>query len=617
MEPDRVSAKESSVPSDFEDLEASVGRMARVGSCYSPSFSPDALRLALVSDMGGIPQVWTASSSGGWPQLVSALEDPVQNVAWSPEGSYLAFSLAPGGGMNTQIYVVRPDGTGLRHLTDGGEENNWLAGWTRDGTRLLVSSNRRSASAMDAYLIEVDTGDSTLVAENPGIGALTDVSRDGGRAILYRMQDRGDDNLFLLDLKAGGETLLTSHEGPGSFTNGRFAPDGDTVYLSSNRDRDLTAFARIRLADDGRHREQEVLAAREDAELDGFELTEDGTTAALVWNVAGHSELSLLDLESGEAVPGPNLPAEIIHGLKWSSDGTRLALVLSGSTSPLDIHVFDRGTGLLFRLTESPHPGVRLSCLVSPELVRFDAHDGLGLSGWLYRPPNFEPPGPVVLDFHGGPEAQERPAFSSLYQALVEQGIGVLAPNVRGSSGFGKTFVNLDNGELRVNAIRDIEACVGYLIEAGVADPDRVGIMGGSYGGYMTMAGITTYPDTFAAAANLFGVVNFETFFSNTEPWMAAISKVEYGDPDTEREMLRELSPIHKIGWVVTPTMVLHGANDTNVPVVQAEQVVESLRGRGIPVEYVLFDDEGHGFRKTANKVRSVVAITRWFAEHL
>ena len=188
---------------------------------------------------------------------------------------------------------------------------------------------------------------------------------------------------------------------------------------------------------------------------------------------------------------------------------------------------------------------------------------------------------------------------------------------MRGSGGFGKTFVNLDNGALRVNAVRDIKACVDYVVDQGIAAPGHIGIMGGSYGGYMTMAGLAEYPDLFAAGVNLFGVVNFRTFFAQTEPWMAAISKIEYGDPDTEGEMLDQLSPINKIDHVTAPTLVLHGANDTNVPVVEAEQVVENLRQRHIPVEYVLFPDEGHGFQKEPNRITAAVATVRWFVQYL
>jgi dipeptidyl aminopeptidase/acylaminoacyl peptidase len=223
----------------------------------------------------------------------------------------------------------------------------------------------------------------------------------------------------------------------------------------------------------------------------------------------------------------------------------------------------------------------------------------------------------MVLSFHGGPESQERPSFNGTYQALLAQGIAVFAPNVRGSSGFGKKFVNLDNGALRENGIKDIKATVDFVVRNGFADPKRIGIMGGSYGGYMVGAGLTEYPDLFAAGANLFGVMNFETFFKNTQPWMAAISKVEYGDPDTQLEMLRRLSPINRVDRIKAPTIVLHGANDTNVPVIEAEQIVENLKRRGVPVQYILFPDEGHGWRKMPNRIRSTVEIVGWFNKYL
>jgi dipeptidyl aminopeptidase/acylaminoacyl peptidase len=469
---------------------------------------------------------------------------------------------------------------------------------------------------MDNYLVDVKSGQLRPIAMNRGIGEVADVSRDGTRAVLWRMVNRSDDDLYLIDLENGKEVLLTPHEGPGSSYGACFSPDGRAIYLASNVGRELIAFSRVALDEEGMPGSMDVLAER-DGELQSFEITDDGKTAALIWNVAGRSELDYLDLSTRELVPGPELPAEIAHSLAFSRDGRSLAIVLSGSASPKDIYVYDRARDRLKQVSRSPHAGVDLGQLTRPELVRFPAHDGIELSGWLYQPKGFAAPGPLVLCFHGGPEGQERPSFSSQYQALLAQGIAVLAPNVRGSSGFGKTFVNLDNGPLRFNAIRDIRACVDYVVAAKVADPGRIGIMGASYGGYMTMAGLADYPDLFAAGANLYGVVNFETFFAHTEPWMAEISKVQYGDPQTQVELLRALSPIHRLDRVTAPTIVLHGANDTNVPVVEAEQVVENLDGRGVSVKYVLFPDEGHGFSKVPNRIRAMVEIVRWFAEHL
>jgi len=223
----------------------------------------------------------------------------------------------------------------------------------------------------------------------------------------------------------------------------------------------------------------------------------------------------------------------------------------------------------------------------------------------------------VVFSYHGGPEGQARPTMNPDAQALVANGIAVFAPNVRGSSGFGKAFMAMDDGAKRVGSVADIKASTDALVKLGIADPKRIGIMGGSYGGYMVMAGITEFPDMFAAGANLYGIVNFESFFRETEPWMAAISTTEYGDPATEADMLKSLSPIHKLDIIKTPLFVLHGANDTNVPVVEAEQIVASLKARGVPVKYTLFPDEGHGWRKIPNKLRSTTEIVDFFVEHL
>jgi dipeptidyl aminopeptidase/acylaminoacyl peptidase len=609
-----------------DDLESAVARMARIGGSRSPSFSPDGRRIAFLSDRSGVPQVWMVASEGGEggePRQVTRLEDQVRGVEWSPDGQWLAFSVAPGGGLNEQIYLLKPDGppdgppdgqAPPRRITEGGQVNNQLAGWS--GRWLRFSANPKDPGSLDAYTYDSKTGELKLVAVNPGIGRLTDLSADGKRAIVQRVKSRGDSNLYLIDIPSGREQLITPHTPPGAFEDGRFSPDGLTIYLGSNQDSDRIGLERVVIGKDGRPGPIQRIAGREDAELDDFEINDQGTAAAVVWNVGGRSELGFLGLASLELTPGPALPGEIVNSLEFSADGRSLLLELTGSKLPSDVWVLDIPPGKLRQVTRTPVEGVALETLVAPELVTFPAHDGLQLSGWLYRPGGAKP-GPVVISFHGGPEGQERPGFNTTYQALLSRGIGVFAPNVRGSSGFGKKFVNLDNGALRVNGVKDIKSCVDFLVGRGIADPGRIGIMGGSYGGYMTMAGLTEYPDLFAAGANLFGIVSFETFFSHTQPWMAAISTIEYGDPVKEKDLLRQLSPLSKLERVKAPTLVLHGANDTNVPVVEAEQVVDNLKKRGVPVEYVLFPDEGHGFRKIPNRVRSAVSIVRWFERHL
>jgi dipeptidyl aminopeptidase/acylaminoacyl peptidase len=485
--------------------------------------------------------------------------------------------------------------------------------WSPDGRQLSFSSNQRKPTAMDTYLADVESRELRPVVVNRGLCTLLDLSRDGRFGLLYRLVDRSSDNLFLLDLANGDELLLTPHEGPGRF-NGKFSHDGKSIYMQSDKDRERVAFGRVELGKEHQPGEIEILVERDDAVLDSFALDEQGTNAALSWNVAGRNQLTLFDLATAETTPMPELPAEIISGLKFSSDGERLVMSAQGAAALPDIWMLHLGSSTFQQVTRSPHAGVKLEEMVRPQLVQFTAHDGLALSGWLYRPHGTVAPAPFVISFHGGPEAQERPEFNITYQALLKRGIGVFAPNIRGSAGFGKTFVNLDNGPLRFDAIRDVKTCAERVVADGFADPQRIGIMGASYGGYLVLAGLTEFPELFAAGADISGIVNFETFLAHTEPWMAMISRVKYG---SDLETLRKLSPIYKIDNLRAPTIILHGANDTNVPLSEAEQVVESLKRRGVPFEYIIFPDEGHGVLKTSNRVRATTSIVRWFDKHL
>lgn len=606
--------------SDVQAQGAPVDRVAAIASIRSavaPSFSPDGTRLAYISNASGAPQVWVAPAAGGEAVQTTKLADPVQGVAWSPSGDWLAYAVAPGGGLNVQVYVAKADGSEAKMVTAGGAVNNRLYGWSHDGRWLGIGTNRLNPTEMDAFLIDPATGESRAVGAGKGLDTIADVSADGRFAVISRLVSRGDNNLILVDLASGAETLLTPHSGTASFGWGEISPDGRRVFVISDVATDLAAFGTIEIDAAGKPLAFKVLARRSDAEADNAALSRDGARAALRWNVAGRSELAYLDTATGKLSPGPKLPGDVIGGPVFSNDGRSLALSLISAAAPTDVWVADTTTGKAVQVTHSRHDGVDLATLVRPTLVTYKAEDGLPLSGWLYRPAGAKGPGPVVFIYHGGPEGQSRPTLSTDVQALVARGISVFLPNVRGSTGFGKRFVNLDNGALRVNGVKDIKASTDALVAQGVADPKRLGIMGGSYGGYMVMAGITEYPDMFAAAADLYGVVNFETFFQHTQPWMAAISTVEYGDPATQADMLKALSPIHKLDRIKTPLIVLHGANDTNVPVIEAEQIVQQLRARGVPVEYVLFPDEGHGWQHLPNRIRSTTTLADFFAKWL
>jgi dipeptidyl aminopeptidase/acylaminoacyl peptidase len=605
-------AQSDSVLSE-QSLAEQVAKMGAIGFSYGGVFSPDGDRIAFVSNSSGVPNVWIADTEDGQMRQLTQSDDQVGSAYWSPVNNTMAIDIAPGGGLNAQVYMLDADSGEMTMITEGGNVNNWPVAWSEDGRFFSFSSSASSANGMDCWLHDTETGENRLIVSNQGIGVCA-LSPDNRFAVSWRMVSRGNTDLYLVDVETGEEQHLTPHDGVAISQSSVFV-DANTLVFATNIDRERLALARVDI-EDGVAGPFEIIAGRDDAELASIEKIDDGRLL-INWNAAGKSELSYFDLAKGELTPGPSLPAELAGAAEVSADGSQALLTVSGSTTPSDVWRLDLADETFTQVSATPHDGVDLDTLVRPELKTYTAHDGLQLSGWLYLPHDYVKPGPMVLSFHGGPEGQERPRFRATYQALLSRGIAVFAPNVRGSSGFGKTFVNLDNGALRFDGIKDIEATVNFVSGNGLADPERIGIMGGSYGGYMVMAGITEYPDMFAAGANLFGIVNFETFFANTEPWMAAISTIEYGDPETEADLLADLSPIHRIDRITTPTIVLHGANDTNVPVVEAEQVVENLEAREVPVKYVLFPDEGHGWGKVENRVTSDVEIVSWFEEHL
>ncbi|KFL36893.1 S9 family peptidase [Arenimonas donghaensis] len=594
------------------DLEARITAMARMASATGPQYSPDGQWIAFHTNISGVSQVWLLPVEGGYPRAVSAGPDAANGVRWSPDGR-LAYAVSPGGGYNARLLLTTTKGTDTVAMDDDGEANTFLGDFADDG-RYHFRSNVRNPSTTDAWIWDPNTGKATMAFKINGFGGIADLQ--GKHALEWELVTRGNLNAYRRNLDTGERVLLTPHEGNAELF-GQFGADAATVYLGNNLGRDNMVFGRVDIGADGTVSAPVTLAERDDAQLDDFLLADDASFALLVWNVAGRHEIERISLPDGKRSPLPAAPAELVYSADISPDGRHAVLSLAGSKAPADLWQLDLASGEYTRLTWSPHPGVDLDTLVKPELRTYDSFDSLELSGWLYLPKDFQAPGPVVLSFHGGPEGQEVPAFRSDYQALLASGIAVFAPNIRGSSGFGKAFMALDNQAGRFDANKDIQATADWLVREGIGAKDRLGIMGGSYGGYATMVGVTEFPDTFAAAVNLFGMVNFETFFAQSEPWMAAISTNEYGDPKTQAQLLRDLSPIHKLDRVTTPLLVMHGANDTNVPVVEAEQIVETLKKRDVTVEYVLFPDEGHGWRKEANRVRSTLALTRFFRLNL
>jgi dipeptidyl aminopeptidase/acylaminoacyl peptidase len=441
---------------------------------------------------------------------------------------------------------------------------------------------------------------------------LLDVAPDGGR-VLLRRGSRGARHITVLDLASGEDHALVPGE------TACFSPGGRAVYARTDLGGELASLARIQ---DGA---TTVVAERADAELDSFAVAADGVTAALVWNrYGGASELAILDTTTGVQRP-VSLPPDItvVDGCTFAADGGTLSFTAEGPArrrTTLTLRLRSRAAALGPAVVLGP-AAAQEDPSIGPELRTLTASDGLTISGWLHRPTSPGPygpgPYPTVVSLHAGPESQERPGYHPLYRSLLDRGIAVFAPNVRGSSGFGRSFVNADNGAGRYGAIADVAACVAHLVGTGIAEPGRIGCMGRSYGGYLTLAALVTYPALFAVGVDVCGMSNFETFFANSEPWIAAAAVGKYGDPVLDRELLRDLSPLTHIDRLAAPLLVVHGASDTNVPLCESEQVVAALRGGGMPHRFLLFDDEGHDFVHQVNRDAYLEATVDWLTRYL
>jgi dipeptidyl aminopeptidase/acylaminoacyl peptidase len=357
----------------------------------------------------------------------------------------------------------------------------------------------------------------------------------------------------------------------------------------------------------------QVVAEREDCGLDEFVVSDDLSTVALLWNMAGRSELQILEFTDYTLAAPIPLPGPVARELSISAGGSMVAMTVEGPSMPRTVELVDPRTREWERIDREPSRGpVAAAPTPPPTMETVTARDGLRLTGWLYRPPAGVADVGALVYLHGGPEGQARPGYSEFFPDLRDAGVTVFTPNVRGSGGLGRTFSHADDGENRFAAIDDVADCAEFLVHNGIADANRVACGGWSYGGYLTLAALTFHPTLFAAGISICGMSDLCTFYRNTEPWIADAAYPEYGHPIRDRDLLESLSPLRRVDALTAPLLVVHGANDTNVPVGESEQIVDALRERGRNVRYLLFEDDGHGIVKRENRAALVEAIGQW-----
>jgi dipeptidyl aminopeptidase/acylaminoacyl peptidase len=546
--------------------------------------------------------------------------EPIGGITPSPAKAWrdgFVFAKDKGGDEFSQLYWFDNATRSATLLTDGKRSQNGGTTLSHDGGLMAYSSTSRNGTDRDVWLRNTRTGDTKLLVNAGGNWSPMDFSPDGSRLLVMKYVSAAESYPGVVDVASGKLELFPVDGGKASFGGFAFAPDGKAVYFISDEPLQGKAqeFKTLRYHNPATGK-FEVLTANIPWDVGGFTLADDGKHLAFVSNEDGISKLRVLSLPDHKEVRLPALPIGVIGGLSFSPDGKRLALTLNSATSPSDVHVIDLAAATLARWTQSEVGGLDAATFVAPTLVRyptFDKVDGKPrtIPAFYYKPS--KPSGalasktgkyPVVINIHGGPEGQSLPTFSSNAQYMAnELGVAMLVPNVRGSTGYGKTYLSMDNAEKREDSVKDIGALLDWIATQPELDASRVGVIGGSYGGYMVLASLTHYSDRIRAGVDIVGISHFGTFLKNTESYRRDLRRVEYGD---ERDpamnaVFERISPLNNAHKIKSPLFVAQGRNDPRVPWTEAEQIVKAVRGNGQPVWYLLYADEGHGFAKKAN----------------
>jgi len=550
---------------------------------------------------GNVTQLHSVAAPLGMRRQISFEVEPLGG-SWSPAGDMLVVAKDNGGDEFFQLYTLANGRLTL--LTAGGKSRNSLGPWSEDGRLLGFSSTERNGTDNDLYVLDPrNPASKRRVAEVKGGGwGIADFAPGNARAAVIEYISVTKSNLHLLDVASGRLTPIGDHSRSIAYGDAQFAPDG-TLWVTSDEDSDFQRLGRL----DPATGKFTPVGQQGRWDVDNFDISKDGRTVAFVTNEAGVARLSLMDVASGSVRRVESLPAGIIGGLEFAPWGT-LGFSLTSAKSPSDAYSLDPATLKVTRWTESETGGLDPRINVEPELVEVKSFDGEAVSGFLYRPDPRRFPGkrPLIVNIHGGPESQSRPGFLGRNNYLLnEQGIAIFFPNVRGSTGYGKRFVSLDNGpSKREDSVKDVGAFLTRFAADPALDPSRMAVTGGSYGGYMCYASAIHYAERFRGALCNVAISNFVTFLENTQSYRRDLRRVEYGDErdSAQRAKLEEISPLRRIAEIKAPLFIVQGANDPRVPKSEADQIVKAQRGRGQTVWYLVGENEGHGFAKKENQ---------------
>lgn len=598
-----------------------VGRYTEFRSAGFADWHPVRREQLIVTRFADVPQIHTVAIPKGARTQLTFFPDRVGRASYQPQkGEYFLFSKDVGGGEWFQLFRFDLATSEITMLTDGASRNTEMV-WNHQGTDIAYSSTRRTKKDTDLWVMKpLDKTTDHLVLELSGGGwAAQDFSPDGKNLVLMEEVSANESYLWWVDLAKKEKTLLTPKGGAEKIAFGaaRFAKDGKGLYATTDQESEFQRLAYLDLAT----KKWSYLTTPIPWDVEAFDLSQDGKTLVFSVNENGQSRLYAMPTKTRQFRPLRDLPMGVLHGLSLHRNGVDLGFTLSTARASSDSHSINLNTGKLERWTESESGGISMNEFSEPKLVKWPSFDGREISGFLYLPPKkFLGKRPVIVNIHGGPESQFRPGFlgrNNYY--LNELGVAILFPNVRGSSGYGKTFLKLDNGDKREDSYKDAESLYKWLKNQPDIDGERIMVTGGSYGGHMTLVSATQHTALIRCALAVVGMSSLVTFLENTEKYRQDLRRVEYGDERDPkmRAFLNRIAPLSLAHQVRKPLLIVQGQNDPRVPSSEAEQMVRTIKQNNVPAWYLLAKDEGHGFAKKKNQDFQFYATVKFIEEFL
>ncbi len=608
------------IPPISASLADEVRRYTEARSAVFTGWHPTKREMLIATRFANTAQIHLVAAPGAARTQMTFFAEPVRTADYdAAHGRFFLFTKDAGGDEFMQLFRHDfADGRSTR-LSDGGRSQNGAWQWAHDKRRIVYGSTRRNGADRDLWVMNpLDPATDKLLLEVKGGGwQAADWSPDDTKVIAIEKLSASKSNLWLIDAASVAKTPLNDLQEQVAYEGAKFSADGRGLYVTSDQGSEFQRLCHLDLTT----KSLTPLTSALPWDVEEFDLSADGGRIAFLTNEAGVSKLYFLTTASGEFRPVADAPAGVLLGLRWRRDGREVGFTRLSARSSADAWSFDTQAQSFTRWTESELGGLVAAELAEPELIRWKSFDGREITGFLYRPPaRFTGPRPVIIDIHGGPEGQSRPTFLANDNYFVnELGIAIILPNVRGSTGYGKSFEKLDNGVLREDSVKDIGALLDHLGTQPALDATRVMVTGGSYGGFMSLAVATHYNDRLRCAVDEVGISHFGTFLKNTESYRRALRRVEYGD-ETDPAMaafFEKIAPLNHAKKIRKPLFVVQGGNDPRVPASEAAQMVAQVKANGTPVWYLLAKDEGHGFHKKNNRDFLFYATVEFVKRHL